>query len=86
LAKILLSYQRHSTPRAGSSVHGYHLVQALGELGDELLTLEAESDGRLVRFPRSFAGMRRALAQADCRAVLAERCGTGPVRVERRAA
>lgn len=62
---IALLYQDHTEPFAGGAVHGFHVVEQLRRLGYNLITCERDSDARLQRYPRSPAGMRALLRDAD---------------------
>ncbi|HEV8245563.1 MAG TPA: glycosyltransferase family 4 protein [Polyangiaceae bacterium] len=62
---IALLYRDHTEPFAGGAVHGYHVVEQLKRLGFRLITAERNSDQRLERYPRTAAGMRALLRDAD---------------------
>lgn len=65
MSTILLSYKHHTEPRLGGSVHGFHVVEQLGRLGHRLVTAERRTDERLERYPRTPAGLVRALGAVD---------------------
>jgi glycosyltransferase involved in cell wall biosynthesis len=62
---IALCYRDHTEPFAGGAVHGFQVVEQLRRLGYRLITCEAKTDARLERYPRSPAGMRALLRDAD---------------------
>ncbi len=62
---IALCYRDHTEPVAGGAVHGFHVVEQLRRLGYRLITCEPRTDQRLERYPRSPAGMRALLGDAD---------------------
>jgi glycosyltransferase involved in cell wall biosynthesis len=62
---IAFCYRDHTEPIAGGAVHGFHVVEQLRRLGYRLITSEPNSDQRLQRYPRSPAGMRALLRDAD---------------------
>jgi len=62
---IALCYRDHTEPFAGGAVHGFHVVEQLRRLGYRLITSEPKTDSRLERYPRSPAGMRALLRDAD---------------------
>lgn len=62
---IALCYRDHTDAFAGGAVHGFHVVEQLRRLGYRLITSEPKTDGRLERYPRSPAGMRALLRDAD---------------------
>jgi glycosyltransferase involved in cell wall biosynthesis len=64
-ARVLLSYRDHTEPTGGGAVHGYHVVDQLVRLGHPLITAEPRTDARLRRYPRTLAGMRALLRDAD---------------------
>jgi len=64
-ARVLLSYRDHTEPRGGGAVHGFHVVDQLVRLGHAPITAEPRTDDRLRRYPRTLAGMRALLRDAD---------------------
>jgi glycosyltransferase involved in cell wall biosynthesis len=65
LSTIALLYRDHTEPFAGGAVHGFQVVEQLRRLGHRLITCEPRTDARLERYPRSPAGMRALLRDAD---------------------
>ncbi len=62
---VLLSYVNHTDPSAGGAVHGFHVVEQLRRLGYSLVTTEPRTDDRLRQLPRTRAGTRTVLDEAD---------------------
>jgi glycosyltransferase involved in cell wall biosynthesis len=75
LATVLLSYRDHVAPKGGGAIHGHHVVEQLRRLGHRLITAEPRTDERLTRYPRTTAGMRAMLRDAD---VIYVRCDARP--------
>lgn len=75
MATVLLSYRDHVAPKGGGAIHGHNVVEQLRRLGHRLITAEPKTDERLTRYPRTAAGMRAMLRDAD---VIYVRCDARP--------